>query len=83
MEIYIKDLFKMISQVVMENITGKTKVISKDIFLMDLEPGRDYGKRELEIVISMKVNTNMIRNGAMEYLLGQMEMFLKEIIKEI
>lgn len=83
MEIYIKDLFKMISQAVTENIIGKIKVILKDIFRMDLEQGKDYGKKEQEIVISMKVNINTIRNGVMEYLLGQMEMYLKGIMKAI
>lgn len=73
----------MISQAVTENIIGKIKVILKDIFRMDLEQGKDYGKKEQEIVISMKVNINTIRNGVMEYLLGQMEMYLKGIMKAI
>lgn len=73
----------MINQMGTVNIIGKTKVISKDIFLMVFVKVMDYGKKELEIVINIKVNTKAIKNGDMEFLLGQTVTFIKAVIKEI
>ena len=83
MAIFTKGFLKMIGRVVMENTTGRTKAISRDIFPTVCEWDKVYGKRTLEILISTRVNTKMIRNGASEYLLGLMEMYIKEVIKEI
>lgn len=83
MVIFIRVIFKMINQMGTVNIIGKTKVISKDIFLMVFVKVMDYGKKELEIVINIKVNTKAIKNGDMEFLLGQTVTFIKAVIKEI
>ena len=82
MEIFIRVIFKMINQMGTVNIIGKTKVILKDIFLMVFVKVKDYGKREPEIVINIKVNIKAIKNGDMEFLLGQMVISIKAVIKE-
>ncbi len=83
MEICTKDSSKMISLTVMENITGKIKVILRDIFLMDFAQDKVYGKKVLETAINMRDNIKMIKSGDMEYLHGQMETSLKETTKGI
>ncbi len=67
---------------VMVNIIGKTKAILKDIFLMVFVKVKDYGKKEPEIVINIKVNIKVIKNGDMEFLPGQTVTFIKAVIKE-
>jgi hypothetical protein len=37
----------------------------------------EYGNVIMEIVINIKVNIKMIKNKDMEYLIGQLEMFIK------
>jgi hypothetical protein len=82
MVIFIRVIFKMINQMVMVNIIGKTKAILKDIFLMVFVKVKDYGKKEPEIVINIKVNIKVIKNGDMEFLPGQTVTFIKAVIKE-
>ena len=43
----------------------------------------ECGKREQEIVINIKVNTCRIKNTAMVFSLGQVETFIKGIIRKI
>ena len=40
----------------------------------------DYGREELEILIIMKDSTKMIKNQAMEFSHGQLEMCIREIM---
>lgn len=82
METYTKGIMKMESHLVLGNIIGKIKVISKDILKMVFEPGKVYGKEEQEIAINIKDNIKMIKSGDMVYLLGPMETYLKEITLE-
>ncbi len=42
--------------------------------------GREFGKDLQEIVINMRDNIKTIKNKDMEYLVGQQEMCIKEII---
>lgn len=44
---------------------------------------REYGKKVLEIVINIKESIEMTKNVDMVSLLGQMEIYIREIIKEI
>lgn len=50
---------------------------------MAFEQVRAYGKKEQEIVISIKVSIKAIKNGVMVYLHGQTATFTKEAIKAI
>lgn len=45
--------------------------------------GRGLGKKESETVIDMTVTIETIRNGALEYLHGQVVTSIKEITKRI
>lgn len=47
------------------------------------ETVREPGKKESEIVTDMMEIIEMIKNGDMEYLLGLVEMFIKEIMRLI
>jgi hypothetical protein len=74
---------KMTGQVGMANIIGKINHISKVISKMDSDAEEVFGNVELVRLINIKANTKMIKNGAMEYLLGQTEIYIKVIIKGI
>ena len=41
---------------------------------------KEYGKEVQEIVINMKDNIQMIKNQVMGFLLGRVEIFIKEIM---
>lgn len=50
---------------------------------MDCEMARDHGKKEWATAIDTMETIETIKNGDMECLLGQLGMFIKEIIKQI
>jgi hypothetical protein len=80
MGIYIKVCIIKVNHLVMDNIIGPIKHILKEILKMDLEMVKVYGKRDLEQVINIKATMLMIKNKDMAFLLGLVEMFIKEII---
>lgn len=67
----------------MDNTSGKTKAILKEISPMDSGQVMECGKKVLETRISMRVNTKMTRNGDMGFLLGRMVMFSRGVMKQI
>ena len=83
MEIFIKDHMKMIDQVVMVNITGKIKPISKATSKMGSDVEEDFGNVEQVKLTNIKVIMKMIKNGVMGSLLGPMEIYIKAITKAI
>ena len=64
----------------MDNIFGLMDVFSKEISWMVFEKEREYGEEVLEIVIVIKEDIEMIKNGDMECSHGQAVMFIKEIM---
>ena len=83
MEIVIKVFMKMVNLLVMVNTIGQQVVFSKETLKMALEMGKEFGKEDLETPTNMKASTKKIKKMAMEYLFGQMEIFIEEILKEI
>jgi|JI7StandDraft_1071085.scaffolds.fasta_scaffold301684_1 hypothetical protein len=59
------------------NIIGKMVVTLKVNLKMDFVMVMEFGNVIMEIVINIKVNIKMIKNKDMEYLIGQLEMFIK------
>ena len=62
-------------------IIGLIKVILREILLMGSGKVKESGKKEREIAINMMGTTRVIKNGAMDSLLGQVEMSTKAIMK--
>ena len=83
MEICIKEFIKKVNLMAWDNIIGIQEAILRVISQMDLEMDMDYGKEDLEIVISTKDIIKMIKKMDREFFHGQMVMFIKEIIKMI
>ena len=65
------------------NIFGLMDHFSKEISWMVWGKVKVSGEEEQEIMIVMKVDIGMIRNGDTESLLGQVVIYIKEIMKEI
>lgn len=81
--IFIKDNIQKESQMVMANIIGVMEVTLKETSKMDSEMVMECGKKAQEIAINMKVNIMKIKNMDMEYLVGQVEIFIRGIIFKI
>lgn len=75
--IFTKVCTRMASHMVPVNIIGQTKAISKVTLRMAYVVAKAFGKDQLATVINMMVNTKMIRNGGMEYLLGPLAISIK------
>lgn len=61
----------------MVNIIGKMVATLKVSLKMVIVMVMEYGSVTMEIVINIKGNIKMIKNKDMEYLIGQLEMFIK------
>lgn len=67
----------MVSHKALVNIIGKMGVTLKVNLKMVIVMVMEYGNEAMEIAINIKVNIKMIKNKGMEYLIGQLEMFIK------
>lgn len=81
MEIYITDSMHLENLLDLESIIGPMAPISKDYLKMDSGMAKEYGKREVEIVISIKETINKIKKKDMEYSHGPAEMSIRETMK--
>lgn len=83
MEIFIKVNMLKENRTDMENIIGPMVAITKVRLEKDLDKVMECGKKDLEIVINMKVSILVIRSMATVFLLGLVETFTKETIMKI
>ncbi len=67
----------MANHKVLVNIIGKMVATLKVSLKMVIVMVMEYGSVTMEIVINIKGNIKMIKNKDMEYLIGQLEMFIK------
>lgn len=82
-EIYTKELMKMENLRDLENIFGQIKVFSKVILKMVFDLVMVFGRKKLEIAINIKANIKLTKNGEQEFLLGNLEIFIREITMEM
>ena len=71
------------SLMVLDSIIGKIIVITKDTLIREYEADMEFGKKERVFAISMKDNLKIIKNKAMEFILGDVATYIKGIIKII
>ena len=67
----------------MGNIIGHREVTTRVNLRMGSDKVMEFGRRELGIVISTKGIISMIRSKAMEYTLGNLVIYIKEIMRMI
>ena len=68
---------------VMGNIIGHREVTTRVNSRMGLDKVMEFGRRELGIVISTKGIISMIRSKVTEYTLGNLVIYIKEIMRMI
>lgn len=83
MVMFIKDSIVKENLMELENIIGKTVAITKEILIMEWETDMEFGKKILEKVIDMKDNLKIIKNRVTEYIIGHVDIYIKETIKII
>lgn len=66
-----------------DNIIGKMAVIIKGTLIRECEAAMESGKKEREFAINMKDNLKITKNKAMEFILGDVATYTKEITKII
>lgn len=83
METCIRETMSMVNSMDLENISGKTEVFTKGISKAESATGMESGKKVINLEISMKAISSVTKKKVMEYILGDVDIFIREIIATI
>ena len=83
MGIFIKALIFKGNSMVLENIIGRTAVITKDTSAVECEAVMEYGKKGQEQVINTKDSSRITRSKDMAFILGSAGIFTRAAIGTI